>query len=183
MAAKSLQEQLMKAGLVDKKKANKLKAEKLQHKQKVKKGKAVAEDTSERQLELQRQRDEKAARDRELNKQREEEAQKKAVQAQIRQLIEANRLPREDGELAYNFKDQKIIKKLYVSDKMHVELTKGRLAIVKLDEQYELVPERVADKIRQRDESYILVCNDRQEPEMDEDDPYADFKIPDDLMW
>ena len=183
MAAKSLQEQLMKAGLVDKKMAKKLKAEKLQTKQKVKTGKIAAEDDSLRQLELQKQKQEKVDKDRQLNQQREQEAQRKAELAQIRQMIETNRIRKENGDIAYHFKDDKKVKQLYISQAMHNELSRGRLAIVKLDEKYELVAEPVAAKIRQRDETFVLVCNDRQEEVEDEDDPYADFKIPDDLMW
>lgn len=183
MSAKSLQEQLLKAGLVDKKKVNKLKAETLQKKQKVKTGKAVAEDDSARKEELQKQRQDKIKKDQELNKVVQAEQQRKAIQAQIRQMIEVNRVPKEDGDLVYNFKDDKKVKQLYISQTMQNDLTKGRLAIVKLDEAYELVPAAVAEKISQRDASYILVCNDRPLDEVDEDDPYADFKIPDDLMW
>ncbi|WP_206696857.1 DUF2058 domain-containing protein [Marinomonas algicola] len=181
--AKSLQEQLMKAGLVDKKKVKKLKAEKLQHKQKVKNGKATAEDENLKQQELKKQRDEKAEKDRLLNLQKEEAAFKRAVQAQIRQIIEMNRIPKEEGDIAYHFKDNKKVKQLYISQQMHNQLAAGQLAIVKLDDKYELVAEPVAVKISQRDDSYVLVCNDRVEDIEDEDDPYADFKIPDDLMW
>ncbi|GAB3478513.1 DUF2058 domain-containing protein [Marinomonas epiphytica] len=183
MASKSLQEQLLGAGLVDKKKANKLKAEKLQHKQKVKKGKISADDGAARKAELQKQKDEKIAKDRALNLEREQLAKQKAIQGQIRQMIEQNRVKKEDGDIAYHFTDNKKVKQLYISQTMHDELTRGRLAIVKLEEQYELVAEPVAAKIKERDESYILVCNIRQDDVEDEDDPYADFKIPDDLMW
>ncbi|MCB5162881.1 DUF2058 domain-containing protein [Marinomonas algarum] len=181
MAAKSLQEQLLGAGLVDKKKVKKLKAETLQHKQKVKKGKAVATDESERQAELKRQRDEKAAKDKALNLERQQQAEHKAVQAQIRQMIEQNRVRKEDGDIAYHFTDDKKVKKLYISQSMHNDLSAGRLAIVKLYDAYELIPEPVAMKISERDASYVLVCNNRTESV--EDDPYADFQIPDDLMW
>ncbi|GAA0836197.1 MULTISPECIES: DUF2058 domain-containing protein [Marinomonas] len=183
MAAKSLQEQLLGAGLVDKKKAKKLKAEQLQHKQKVKKGKAVAEDDSGRQAELKAQREEKIAKDRLLNLEKQKELELKAVQGQIRQMISQNRVRKQDGDIAYHFTDEKKVKKLYVSSEMHEDLTKGRLAIAKLEAAYELIPEPVALKIIERDESFILVCNSRTERVEDEEDPYADFQIPDDLMW
>lgn len=181
MAVKSLQEQLLGAGLVDKKKLKKLKSETLQHKQKVKKGKALAVDTSERQSELKRQREEKADKDKALNLERQKLVEQKAVQAQIRQMIEQSRIRKEDGDIAYHFTDNKKVKKLYISQSMHNDLSSGRLAIVKLGESYELIPELVATKISERDASYILVCNNRIESV--EDDPYADFQIPDDLMW
>lgn len=183
MAAKSLQEQLLGAGLVNKKKANKLKAEKLQHKQKVKNGKAVAQDDSERQISLQKQREEKVAKDRQLNLEKQKELEQKAVQGQIRQMIIQNKVIRRGGDIAYHFTDEKKVKKLYVDQSMHDDLSKGRLAIAKLDGSYELIPEPVAIKIAERDDRFILVCNNRVENVEDEEDPYADFQIPDDLMW
>lgn len=183
MAAKSLQEQLLGVGLVDKKKANKLKAEKLQHKQKVKKGKAEAHDDSARQAELKKLRDEKIEKDRLLNLERQKELELKAIQGQIRQMIIQNKVPRQEGDIAYNFTDEKKVKKLYINQSLHDDLSKGRLAIAKLDGAYELIPEPVAVKISERDNSFILVCNNRIEDATDEDDPYADFQIPDDLMW
>ncbi|WP_421848890.1 DUF2058 domain-containing protein [Marinomonas sp.] len=181
MATKSLQEQLLGVGLVDKKKVKKLKAESLQLKQKVKKGKAVVSGDDGRQEELKRQRVEKAEKDRVLNMERQKLAEQKAVHGQIRQMIEQNRIRKQDGDIAYHFTDNKKVKQLYVSQSMHDDLSRGRLAIVKLEEQYELIPEPVAVKINERDASYILVCNNRIESI--EDDPYADFQIPDDLMW
>ncbi|WP_210450506.1 DUF2058 family protein, partial [Pantoea ananatis] len=41
----------------------------------------------------------------------------------------------------------------------------------------------VADKIAQRDAESIVLNSALSQEEQDEDDPYADFKIPDDLMW
>jgi uncharacterized protein YaiL (DUF2058 family) len=183
MVAKSLQEQLLSAGLIDKKKAKKIKTEKMQHKQKVKNGKAAPVDDSARLAELKRQREEKIEKDRELNLEQQKIAQKKAVQGQIRQMIEQNRIRKEEGDIAYHFTDDKIVKQIYISQTMHDDLSRGRLAIVKLDQVYELVAEPVAVKIKERDDSYILVCNNRIEDVNDEDDPYADFQIPDDLMW
>ncbi|MDX2350229.1 MAG: DUF2058 family protein, partial [Porticoccus sp.] len=65
----------------------------------------------------------------------------------------------------------------------HNQLSKGLIAVVRLNDQYELVPAVVADKISQRDESIVLVQNQANKDDSGEDDYYADFKIPDDLMW
>jgi len=64
---------------------------------------------------------------------------------------------------------------------MHEHLTQGQLAIVKSVEHYEIIPKAVAEKISQRDASAIILLNDGVEEEID--DYYADFEIPDDLMW
>ena len=60
---------------------------------------------------------------------------------------------------------------------------RGILAVVKLGEGYELVPRVVADKIAQRAENAVIVANTKAAQQADEDDPYKDYVIPDDLMW
>lgn len=178
--ANAFQDQLRKAGLVDEKKVKKAKKEKYQQSKKQGKN-AVVED--EAKLLARKAMEEKAARDRELNRQKKEEADKKAVVAQIRQLITMNALSKDDGELAYNFSDAGVVKKLYVNEQTQRLIVNGRLTIVKLDDSYELVPTAVADKIAQRDDTYLILRNEQQEQSIDEDDPYADYQIPDDLMW
>lgn len=94
-----------------------------------------------------------------------------------------NRLDRKDGDIGYNFTDGTLVKKIYVDKTMQDQLVRGRLAIVRLADSYEVIPSVVADKIAQRDESSIVLNNVVENDEPDEDDPYADFVIPDDLMW
>ena len=106
--------------------------------------------------------------------------------AQIKQLIETNKIDRTGGEVAYQFTDDKKNKKLYVTDVQFNQVTKGIIAIVRFAEGYELVPAAVAAKIASRDASLVLVLNVKSETtatETAEDDPYADYQIPDDLMW
>ena len=123
-----------------------------------------------------------AQRDRELNRKKYEEAKAKAITAQIKQLVEKNQLPLEDGEIAYHFSDAGKVQRLYVTEKLQGQLSRGQLAIIKLDNQYQIVPASVADKISLRDAAYVIVYNLVEEKD-DADDPYADFKVPDDLMW
>ncbi|WP_372747330.1 DUF2058 domain-containing protein [Litorivivens sp.] len=178
----SLQEQLLKAGIVDEKKAKQAKKEKRKAAKQAK-GQTQVDESKAAALQA---RAEKAERDRELNRQRQAAAERKAVQAQIDQLITTNSIDRRGGEVAYQFVDNKKIKKLLVTDAIQAQLTRGQIAIVALQGRYELVPAAVAEKIRQRDESRVLVLHDRsaESAEMvDEDDPYADYQIPDDLMW
>ncbi len=177
----ALQEQLLKAGLADEKKLKKMKKEKhLQRKQVGKKQKIVNEAT----LSVAEQRREQVARDQELNRQRKAEAEEKAIAAQVRQLINVNRISHQ-GEVAFNFADGNLVKRLYVNQKIHNELTKGKLAIARDENGYALIPAQVADKIQQRIPTAIVLLNvnDVVENDVDEEDPYADYKIPDDLMW
>ena len=94
---------------------------------------------------------------------------------------------RQDGDEAYNFKHGKQIKRIYISQSNKTQLNKGVLAIVKSGESYELVPEQVARKIMARipasKDEWVLYLYHRSTEVIDEDDPYKDFKIPDDLDW
>lgn len=176
----SLQEQLLKAGIVDKKKAKQVEQEKRKKAKQANKGQPQINETKEQ---AQKALAEKSERDREINRQREAAAEVKAIAAQIKQLIEANKIEHNRGESSYQFTDGAKIKKIYVTAKQHNQLSRGLIAIVRLKDQYELVPAPVADKISQRDEKIVLVKNQANKEELEEDDYYADYKIPDDLMW
>jgi uncharacterized protein YaiL (DUF2058 family) len=174
----SLQEQLLKAGLTDEKKLQKAKKAKQRKEKEQRHARQKQQDEVTRLAK--QSRTQEAARDRELNRKKNEEANRKAIQAQIRQLIELNRL--EEGDIAYNFSDGKRVAKVYVTPQQHGQLSCGQLAIVKLGDRYEIIPGAVAEKIAVRDESCVLVYH-KETGKEEGDDPYADFKVPDDLMW
>jgi len=178
--ANSFGDQFLKAGLVSKDKLNK--AKKSKHKQKKAENRKNSEAVNEAAESARRIAAEKAARDRELNRQQKEAVERKAVQAQIRQLIEMNRLPRDGGEMGYNFQDGTAIKKLFVPEEIHDKLGRGLLTIVRFDAGYDVIPSVVAEKIKLRDESCII-SNTATQLDNGDDDPYADYKVPDDLMW
>lgn len=174
----SIQDQLLKAGLANKKQA--VKARKAQNaKQKLQRtGKGVkdestvlAEEASQRQTE----------RDKALNKAKQAEAETKAVKAQIKQLIELNQIS-ERGEVEFSFTHGSSIKMLALQKNHRDALISGHLAIVTLDNQYSVVPAPVCDKICQRDDSVLVLRNTSSETD-NADDDYAGFEIPDDLMW
>lgn len=179
----SLQDQLLNAGMVDKKKAKKFEKDKRKQAKQLPKGQKLANEAREQ---AQQTLNEKAQRDKETNRALQERVQVKAIAAQIKQLIEVNRLDRSKGDVAFQFVDGKKIKKMHISALFQNQLGKGQIAIVKLGELYELVPTAVAEKIKQRDESLVVMLTENSgvnANQEDEDDPYADFKIPDDLMW
>jgi len=178
----SLQEQLLKAGMVDTKKAKQLEKEKRKAAKQQPKGKPAVNEAREQARQVLA---EKAERDREANRHQREIAEAKAITAQIKQLINVNCVARDGGELAYQFTDGSKIKKLYVTNTQQKQLVNGQLAIVKFEGVYSMVPAPVAEKISQRDSAYVLVLNQdgSQDEASIEDDPYADYKIPDDLMW
>ena len=90
---------------------------------------------------------------------------------------------REQGDVAYNFTDGKRVKRIHISETNRQQLNKGHLAIVRLGDAYDLVPEPVARKIMERSEADVLYLADRSQDVVDEDDPYKDFRIADALDW
>lgn len=176
----SLFDQLKKTGLVDKNKAQQ--ASKKKHRQnKQQKGKKAGK-PDENKLRAQQVQAEQAARDRELNLKQKQAAEQKAIAAQIRQLIEMNRID-DDGDIGFNFVDDSNVQQIYVSEKVQDELVRGQLAIIKLQNRYDLVPSKVAEKIALRDSSCVILCNAVSAIDSDDDDLYADYRVPDDLMW
>ena len=177
LMAISLQDQLLKAGLANKQQAKKAKAQK---KKTTKQDSAAS--SAERQSNLEKARLEKTERDKALNKQREEEKAKKALEAEARQLIEHHKIQISDkAEIAYRFADGKLIKNLYVTQELYNQLVRSQCVISKLDEKYYLIPLAVADRVETRQPGWIIRIKPAEQVE--EDDPYAAYAIPDDLMW
>jgi uncharacterized protein YaiL (DUF2058 family) len=177
----SLQEQLLKSGLVSGTQAKKAKTEKRKQLQQQRKNKVEVVD--EAKALAQKAQAEKIERDRELNLLRQQQEEQKQLAAQIKQLIEINKLPTDPDGLAYNFTDDNKVKRLYVTEAMRDQIAEGRLAIVKLGTNYEVVPAETARKIRERDASSVIVFNEPNKTADISDDPYAAYQVPDDLIW
>jgi len=176
----SLQDQFLKAGLVDKNKAKKLHQDKTQQKKIERRtGSESVDEARLAALEVQRKNAERA---RELNAQRDAAAAQKAVFAQIVQMVQTNRQSKGVGDIAYYYTHGTKIDKIYVSAEVQKHLIAGRLVIVCLDGKTELIPRVIADKIAERDESLVVRVK-KTSTELDEDDPYAAFQIPDDFTW
>lgn len=181
----SLQEQLLKAGLVDEKKLARAEQQKNQQSRQARKqrGKKNRPANPGRQ----QAQNSKVERDRELNRKRQQEARQKELAAQAKQLIVDNRLDRSGGEQPYSFVYKRKVKKIYVTEEQKSQLAEGRLAIttyVAVDgRRFELVPGAVVEKIAARDPSSLVALDTPAESKPDEDDPYAGYEVPDDLVW
>jgi uncharacterized protein YaiL (DUF2058 family) len=176
----SLRDQLLKAGLVNQKQVKQVGKDKQKQQRLAHKGQIELDDSQQRAA--QEAMAEKARRDQELNRQQQEKAEQKARAAQIKQLIEVSRLPKLTTEDYYNFVDDKKVKRLSVNNLMRDKLSRGSLAIVRHGPGYEVIPRDAALKIQERDPRRIILLNTPTE-EADADDPYAAYKVPDDLMW
>jgi len=176
----SLQEQFLKAGLVDKNKVKQANQEKSRQKKVERRTGAVSVDEARvAALETQRKNAERA---REHNAQRDAAATQKAITAQIAEMVKNNRQSKGAGDIAYHFTHDSKVERMYVSKAVQEHLMAGRLVIVCHGGSVELVPKAIADKIGERDPS-LVVRVAKPSSEVDADDPYAAFKIPDDLMW
>lgn len=123
----------------------------------------------------------KVARDLALNRKQQEKAKKKALQAQIKQLIDQNRLPPVEGDGLYNFVDGNKVRHIAVDAAARAALSRGEIFISRHEERYDLVPAAVAARIRERDDRAIVTG---VAPESSaSDDAYQAFSVPDDLIW
>lgn len=176
----SLQDQLLKAGLVSKNKAVQTKSAKRKQAKINRKHKIDSVDQDK--VAAEKLMAEQAEKARQLNQEKNRQAEQKAIQAQIKQLITSNSQSTGKPQISFNFTDNNKIKKIEVSNQIHKHLSNGLLAIARDGEQYFLVPNKVAEKIAERSASVIIPLESTTE-EIDGDDPYADYQIPDDLMW
>lgn len=178
MTKLTLQEQMLKAGLVSSKKMAKVQRTAKKSRVQAREAREAVEENKKAQAE----------RDRQLSEQQKQAALAKEYKAQVKQLIEMNRIVINRGAIDFNFTDGSVIKKIAVDKQTQTQLINGRLAIARLltadgKSDYAIIPTVVAEKITQRDADSIVLHSALSEEVQDEDDPYADFKIPDDLMW
>lgn len=175
-----LQEQLLKAGLVNKAKA----AQVVREQAKKHKGKGPATPSAD-QVEAQRAQLAKIERDRSLAAERNARSQANEARAQVRQIIASHKIPRE-GELAYRFNDGDRIRDVLVSEALRSQLASGSLVIARQDDIYELLPRAAADKVYARAPEMIVLDHGRpsaQEAGSEDDEHYRQFEVPDDLIW
>ncbi|WP_291971542.1 DUF2058 domain-containing protein [Candidatus Symbiopectobacterium sp.] len=179
MTKLTLQEQMLKAGLVTSKKMAKVERTAKKSRVQAREARAAVEENKKNQLE----------RDKQLSEQQKQAVLSKEYKAQVKQLIEMNKIDIAKGDICFNFTDNNIIKKLVVDKLTQTQLINGRLAIARLvidnkgENQYAIIPASVAEKIAQRDANSIVLHSALSQEAQDEEDPYADFKVPDDLMW
>jgi uncharacterized protein YaiL (DUF2058 family) len=181
----SLQDQLLKAGLttkqktrqanVDKRKKNKQKRSGVQH------GASLQEQV---QQDLAKAQTDKQIKDNALNEQKKQQLADKEQVLRIKQILTHHQIKNVVGDNEYNYTFETTIKKLSFDAVTHKALVNGRLALCGLDNVTYLVTRETAEKLSELDKRVVLVQNDKAlDEQVDEDDPYADYQIPDDLMW
>ncbi|NNH36683.1 DUF2058 domain-containing protein [Acinetobacter sp. NIPH 2377] len=178
MVKNALQAQLLKAGLVDNKKAKKL------SKQAVHEQRTGQSNEAELKAKIAQDKQEKLAKDQALDLEKKRLLQGKELKAAIIQMINQHKIRDIDGEVSYQFIDEGKIKKIYLNQQIYNALVSGSLVIAKESEGYAVLPKALADRINDKMEGFIIVNNsEKNEQITDEEDPYAAYVIPDDLMW
>lgn len=181
--ANPLQAQLLKAGLV--KKSKLAEVARAQHKARDANAQAAP---SEIARDAERSRTEKVARDRALAAERKAQARAAELQAQARQIM-ADKQVEPSGEVEYRFSADGAIRTLRVDDDQRRKLAAGVLVIARLDQRYVLLPRAAGEQVRERDAALVVLDHgmdagtEPAAPESEDDAYYAQFKVPDDLVW
>lgn len=177
----SLRDQLLAAGLITEDKIRQAsQADEQRRRQQKNRGKSapkVAPPAPTQQAQAK-----KKAYDQELNRRQQEKMQRRALRAQIEQLVEQARLPRLESDDYYSFVDAGKIRRLAVDLQRREKIIGGELAVVRYKHYHEVVPAQTAERIHELDQ-HAVVTRATQQHSAAADDPYKDFVVPDDLTW
>ena len=178
----SLQEQLMNSGLINKQKAKQAQTEKRRKaKQKKKKG---TQQVSELQVSLHQQKEQQKNQDLEKNRQQQADLDARAAHGKLIQMIAQHCEKNYQGELDYHFTYQNKVKRIAINNSTQQALINGALAICVLNDEFYLIHKDAAETLREIDSSVLVSLHEKIEAsQLDEDDPYAEFAVPDDLIW
>ena len=177
MAKNALQAQLLKAGLVDSKKAKQL-SKQSQHAKRTGDSENIEVKKALAQAQAK-----KIEKDQQLNQEKQQALEQKTLKANIMQMIKQHQIPDISGEVDYQFVDGSTVKKIHITQKLYEQIVAGHVVIARLEDGYALLPRPLADRINAKLEGFMVVSNDKSDVELEEDDPYAAYAIPDDLMW
>jgi len=177
--ANSLQDQLLKAGLVSR---NQLQDSRQQAKRKRKRsgGKPAPEPVvsaaDKRRIEQQK-------KDKRLNAEREKQRKNQELRLRIRELVLSSSLNVATAELCYNLVRDGRIRRVYVTEQQRQQLSNGQLAVTIAKGRNHIVALDVVEKIRALMPGYFVYLSTEVATVEETEGDYAQFKIPDDLMW
>ena len=178
MVKNALQAQLLKAGLVDNKKAKKL------SKQAVHEKRTGDGTEAEIKAKIEQDKQQKMAKDQAIELEKKAALQEKELKAAIMQMINQHKIRDTDGDAVYQFIDDSKIKKVYLNQQIYNALVAGSLVIARENDSYAFLPKALAERINAKMQGFIIVNNsEKNEETTDEEDPYSSYVIPDDLMW
>ena len=180
-----LQDQLLKAGLAKKGKL----AQVVREQTKLRHAKG-AQPVDVDKIDAAQLHAERVERDRQIAAERNAQARQRELQAQVRQIIEMHKLA-STGEIPYAFEGAGSIRRIHVDVAQRTQLAKGALVIARHGDDCVLLPRAAADKVLERDPASIVLdhrtgdagATGSQDSPGDDDAFYAQFEVPDDLVW
>lgn len=162
----SLQEQLLKSGLVKDKAKNKKPKKKSKSKRKTPPQSATNNNTAP----IAR----KPLADNELEK---------PVKAQIKQILKENRVNSKEAEIPYNYTIGTQVKRCYVTENQLQQLSAAELVIVNWNDRSYLIPSSLVSELLELHPDLRLFNTQEDAKDENPKDPYDEFPIPDDLTW
>ena len=188
--ANALQAQLLKAGLVKKSQVSQVANQ--QAKARIDKhdpkAAAIAAEAEAARIEAEKARLEKVERDRQIAAERNAQRRAADLRAQARQII-ADKKVVARGEAEYRFSDGEVIRTILLTEAARKQVIDAALVIARDGEGYALLPRPAAVQVRERAPELIALDNasrDYVEPSTgnaEDDAYYAQFQVPDDLVW
>ena len=162
----SLQDQLLKAGLVKDKPATKAK--------KRPKSKANPAKSTKNRVAKENTQKQKPLADNELDK---------PVKLEIKSLLKENRINSKEGETPFNYAIGSQIKRCYITEAQLSKIHSGEVSIVNWNDRSYLIPSSLISQLKSLHpflRFFSIEANDVQDKQEDE---YKDHPIPDDLNW
>ena len=189
----SLRDELLKVGLVGAQrpeKSRRSKRSKAGPGKKLKQASTQAQSepsvaTSEHVLRENRRRTARFVRDSTLSGGSVAENAKKALRRKIQELIKTERLNDAQAALAYHFVKGKRIKRIYVTQAQHAQLTAGAIVVAALEGNNHLLTRSSAERLLALAPQTVL-CGAAEAPASDATSSDVDgdeHPVPDDIMW
>ena len=113
---------------------------------------------------------------------REAVAERKRIKAEIKAIIEAEKIEKTAGETAHSYVVGKRIKQMFVTEAIKEKLVAVELVITRLNGSTYLIPSETGERVKALNPDWVVIVPTTQSTS-DVDDEYADYQVPDDLKW
>jgi uncharacterized protein len=128
----------------------------------------------------------KAATPQKVDKNAPLDPQQRALRDKVHAMIADSTEVREGGETPYHFVKGSRVKRIYVTEPQRDRLASNELAVAAMKGKHFLIPMTVANEVKALIPGYFIAMGSVDATSTDAasiDDEYADFQVPDDLMW
>jgi uncharacterized protein YaiL (DUF2058 family) len=110
--------------------------------------------------------------------------ERKLIRARIKILLRRHRVNDPEAGTPYHFVVGKHIRRIYVTEAQHTLLCQGQLVIIAFGERHYLISEDKLPALQQLEPNLTIITHaSANAPDSDVDDLYAGYRVPDDLIW